>query len=214
MRKAAPHDKQLVIDIISEAFQENPHFDFLLRKSNREKHIRKLAAYAFDYGLRRNGVFISSDNTGAAIVYKYNQVPESFTDHLNSLRLALSSFELSRLPDIIRHEGLLKSKRPAEGEYLYFWFLGVKTARRARTAAREIRDHIFDLARAEHLSVYAETTIERNKLLFERLGFEVYDYTENSEHNLKVWFMKKETAAASALARCPYPALTYRGAIV
>ncbi len=196
MRIATRQDKALVTGILCESFAGNSHFKFILRKSKPEKRLRELASYAFDYGLKRNAVLITSDEAGVAIVYKYNQ-GGYLSDLLQTTRLVIRAFDIGKLPQIIRHEKMLKAKRPVSGEFLYFWFFCVKPQRRGRSAPREIRDYMIKRSYREQLPVIAETTAERNKLLFEKFGFRVYDQLENRLNNLHVWFLVRLPDLAS-----------------
>ena len=59
-------------------------------------------------------------------------------------------------------------------------------------AVFELRDAIFEMATQVNLPIYLETAIERNKVAYERYGFETFHYWEDPAENIKFWFMKWE----------------------
>lgn len=190
MRLAKPEERSIAVQIITETFRDNPHFNFILRKNNRELALREMAHYAFDKGMRRQGVYLTSDNKGLLIAYKNNTPGSFWSDTLSTFRILLFSLSLAKLSKIRRHENFIQARRPV-GEYLYCWFFCVKKDARGRSAPREIRDYVLERSIRENLPILAETTLERNKFLFERFGFRMYDQIVNPE-GLKVWMMKRE----------------------
>ena len=73
MRKAYKSDQKLVISIVTESFVNNPSVLSVIKNDDKKnKRIAELAKYSFKTAIARNGVYISSDNKGVAICYKYN----------------------------------------------------------------------------------------------------------------------------------------------
>lgn len=201
MRLAKPEERSIAVQIITETFRDNPHFNFILRKHNRELALREMAHYAFDKGMRRQGVYLTSDNNGLLIAYKSNMPGSFWPDALSTFRILLFSLSLAKLPKIMRHENFISARRPG-GEYLYCWFFCVKKDARGRSAPREIRDYVLERSARENLPILAETTLERNKFLFERFGFSIYDQVVNSE-GLRVWMMKRELQENTVVPASP-----------
>jgi hypothetical protein len=192
MRKAVSSDQKLIIDIITESFIHNPSVLSVVKNDHKIKHrIAELAKYAFKTAVKRNGVYISSDNQGVAICYKYNEKKESFTDYWNQLNLAIKSIGLSRVIKILKREGYVKNFRPKTGDYLYFWFFGVSNKGKGRGAALELKDAIIKESINKELPIYLETSVEKNKIVYERYGFEVYHTWYNQSEKMTLWFMKR-----------------------
>jgi len=189
MKPATRSDKNLVVAIITDTFEKNPGVNWLLRTSgNRRKKIKRLAEFAFIKALDRNGVFISSNRKGVAICYPFNQNKFSLIEMFYELRFALSSIKLSRLPEVLKREAYRKKQRPTSGKYLYFWFLGVLPG--GDKAAYELKDAIFDYAQKVNLPIYLETAMERNKIIYERYGFQTFHYWNDEKENIRFWFLK------------------------
>ncbi len=192
MKKAVISDKKLVTDIISESFNYNPSVISAIKPGEKQKkqRLNGLAEYAFKTALRRNGVFISSDRKGVAICYRYNEKKESIIDYWNQLVLVIKSIGISRIFKLLKRESYIKKMRPESGNYLYFWFFGVAETGRGQGAATELKDAIFREAENKNLPIYLETSVEKNKIVYERYGFEVYHIQKNN--NMTLWFMRRK----------------------
>jgi hypothetical protein len=126
LRKVTKNDEEKVVGIITATFLENPGVNWLLRKGgSKEKKVRTLAAYAFIKAFLRDGVYLSSNEKGVALCYKYNLKIFSLKEFLYELKFALFAIDLRRVRKVLQREAYRKSIRPLSGEYLYFWFFGV-----------------------------------------------------------------------------------------
>jgi hypothetical protein len=193
MRKANISDEKLIVEIISESFIHNPSVLSVIKNDNKKKQrIAELAKYAFRTAVRRNGVYISSDNEGVAICYKYNEKKESLIDYWNQLNLVIKSIGISRVLKILKREEFVKKFRPVSGEYFYFWFFGVTNKGKGKGAAMELKDAIIKESLNKKLPIFLETSVEKNKSVYERYGFEVYHKWKNDSENMTLWFMRKE----------------------
>ena len=189
MRKASLAEKDKVIDIISSTFDTNPGVNWLIKKGGRhKKKIHRLASYSFHKSYLREGAFISSNEKGVTLCYKFNYQVFSIREVIYLLWFALFSINPRRIPKVLRRESYRRSKRPESGNYLYFWFLGVIPD--GRGAVYELRDAIIELATELNLPIYLETAMERTKVAYERYGFETFHYWEDPAENIKFWFMK------------------------
>jgi len=75
MRKADLSDKDKVVKIICESFDTNPHVNYILKNdAKRAQRLAYLSEYAFYYGMRRNGVFLTEDGQGVSIIFAYHKV--------------------------------------------------------------------------------------------------------------------------------------------
>ena len=73
MRKATRRDMHKVVSILSMAFDRNPGVNWMIRNGgDHGKKIRSMMTYAFIKALIRDGVFISSNEKGVALCFKYN----------------------------------------------------------------------------------------------------------------------------------------------
>lgn len=149
-----------------------------------------MMTYAFIKALIRDGVFISSNEKGVALCFKYNFQKFSLSEILYAMKFALTSLNFMHITKILKREAYRERMRPASGEYLYFWFFGV--LRDGGCAAFELYHEILNLAESIKMPVYLETALERNHRIYERFGFKTFHYWEVPEEGIQFWFMKWE----------------------
>ncbi len=188
MRLATRKDQKIVADIITETFMNNPGVNWMFsERGNRAKKISRLADFAFIKCYNRNGVYISSNGKGVALFYRTDKPKFSLLELYYHLRFGLLSIQFSKIPEVLRRESFRNSKRPKDEPYYYFWFLGV--LKEGATAGFELNKELLAMAKKENVPVYLETTMERNKEIYERMGYETFDFWEDESKGIKFWFL-------------------------
>ncbi|NOU60889.1 hypothetical protein [Marinifilum caeruleilacunae] len=178
-------DEKLVTDIISESFKNNPSVISSLKNDHKiNKRIKELAKYAFRTANRRKGVFLSSNDKGVAICYHFGGKKNSLADYWDQIMLLINAIGVRKLPAILQRESYIKKIRPQDGNYLYFWFFGVKESYRGSEAARELQTAIFRDSENKQLPIYLETSLEGN-LLMEVEGLEAFTMNEGDMYIVK-----------------------------
>ena len=189
VRKATRGDKKLVLDILEKQFSEIPGTTWMLKKGkHRSRHIRNLLSFAFEKGLKCNGVYISHNQKGVAICFPEHQVKFSFKVFISELKFLLFSVPLSYLPKLQIIESHRNKCRSHHDDYLYFWFFAALKG--GEDAGYELKHAIFELAETQHLPIYAETTVRKNKVVYERFGFETYHHWHSPFNKVDYWFMR------------------------
>lgn len=195
MKLARLSDKEKVVEILLESFATNPTFQFLIRNNKRKQHyVERIASYAFDFAIRRRGVVLSNNEKGVALCFKYDYMKKDMIDIIRMVTLVIRAFAVRKIFKILRHTNYVEKTRPQCGDYYYFWFFGVLSEEQPKTSGRELAIHVLKKAESESKDIYAETTLEKNKRVYERFGFEVYKEWYNPENELNVWFMRKLAA--------------------
>ena len=198
MRSASLSDKELVIDIIAQTMNENRGTTWMLKSAD-IKHLKNLAQYAFYKAYYKKGAYISSNNKGLALCFKFNTPLKSITPIIHEIIFFIKSVKISSIPKILKLEAYKKKQRPAHGEYLYFWFFS--TLKGCDNAGYELKNEIFNLSKKKQLPIYAETSRLRNKIVYEYFGFKTYHYFEDKNKDLQYWFMKWESQTFSKVER-------------
>ena len=192
MRKCVFTDRSKVIEIIAESFDSNPSVNRVIKNDyKRKERIKALADYSFKTSVMRDGAFLSSDEQGVALCYRYNLKKESLTDYWNQLQLVVKAIGLSRVLSIMKRDAFFKSKRPKDGNYLYFWFLGITNKGKGGIAIRELKEMIFVESLKQNLPIYLETSVPKNKRVYERYGFETYHEWHDPQSGDLIWLMRR-----------------------
>ncbi len=186
-------DKQAVIDIIVKSFDHIPGIKWIIgNNGNREKRLRAMADFIFEKAFARDGVVLSADRQGVGIYFRFNGKKTSLRDYWNEIKFAFRCIGLARAGEIMNREKYILSQRPADGNYIYYWMFGVKPDARGNGAARELKNLIMEESRNQQLPIYLETTVEKNRRVYERYGFQLYHTWHVEKRNVTIWFMKKE----------------------
>lgn len=192
MRQCCKADKQKVIAIITESFDTNPSVNRVIKNdAKRKQRIEALADYSFKTALSRNGAYLSSDEQGVALCYQYNFKKEGLVDYLHQIQLVRKAIGFGRVLDIMKRDSYFKLKRPADGNYLYFWFLGITDKGKGGIAIRELKEHLFAESSIKNLPIYLETSVPKNKRVYERYGFETYHEWKDPKTADVIWLMKR-----------------------
>lgn len=192
MKTANIHDKSKVVGIIAKAFEDNPTLLFLIRNTkNKRYYLECIAGYAFEFAVRRHGVFLSDNDRGVAICFRYNYMKKDVRDLINLLKLILLAFSIRRILLIFYHNHYIEHIRPQDGNFLYFWFFGALPELQQGRSARDLSSEIFAMARKSGLDILAETTLKKNKTVYERYGFKTYLQWYNPYNKIHVYFMRK-----------------------
>ncbi len=196
MVQAKANDRDSAIEIIVDSFWQNPSVLNTIKggtEIQKKRQITTLAGYAFDYGLRRNGVWFSSDKSGIAICYEFGSIKENLNDLYGQIALLFKTIGITRIGSVLTHEKELKNGRNTTAPFLYFWFYGVKTGDQGKGAALELKNGIFQLSQQLQLPIYAETSVPKNYRVYQRYGFECYHELKDrtSDNGSTLWFLKR-----------------------
>lgn len=184
MPKANSIQKDRVLEVLSNSFRNNPSVDSVIN-SQRDKlsQINSLVNYAYWKARNRDGVFISENERGVALCFRSDLKRFSLNELFAELSLAMA-ISLKQSLEVFKREKEIKQRRIRE-PHLYFWFFGAEPG---GNDARELKNEIFDCSKKTALPILAETSVLRNKEIYERFGFKVYDEFTDQNGTL-LWFM-------------------------
>ena len=179
-------DKKDSVRIIANTFDANPSVNIVIgEKGNRRKKIKRLAEFAFIKALNRKGAFLSNNKMGTALCFSSSNGSFNLIELYYEIRFAFS-IPVSKVIQTLKREAYLKKHR-YNSEHMYFWFLGVQEG--GGEAGFELKNYLFQLSENSELPIILETSVERNKLIYERYGFEVYHEWPDSGGGKALWFM-------------------------
>lgn len=191
MKHASPSDKQLIIQIFQEAFIDNPHIIYLLGSKRLKRKIAIMTEHVLRVAQKRGGVYLSENKDGVLIVFEAEALKLSFLEKCSQYWMAIRCFEWRRLPEISKTEKQVQLLRICQPTDLYVWFYAVSDAALGGPTARELMRDLFHLARVQNGAIYAETSIKRNAVVYERFGFECYHHSQFPHFDL--FHLRKST---------------------
>ncbi|WP_053406450.1 N-acetyltransferase [Persicobacter sp. CCB-QB2] len=188
IKKAEAKDKNTVVNILTTSFARDAHIQWLLEKSDYEQKVPLLMAYLFEEAIRSGVVYLTEDETAAAIWKGGKKMPFSW----KWLGVNLEMLLKLGLPTIIRNLQTVKftSKHLAEAEQYYnLYSLGVLPESRGKGYASLLMDAVLEKKQKEGVPVYLETASLRNVSIYEKKGFVTYSEYKKGNHIL--YHMKK-----------------------
>jgi len=190
------NDKELIVDMLSEAFLDNPRVLRTVKKGNTEKKLRIMTEYAYDLVSKYNGVFLSSDQSTAMLYYRKSEHKMNLYDFWRYFRMFMLCIKPSKAPNIQKREKYIGSLRPQGIDYIYVWLLGNNPQIRGLKGLAEIRSLLDEKSLEYNLPILIETTVERNLKLYQYVGFEIYHHWYDAKEDLNVWFLMREVKVA------------------
>ena len=185
-------DLEIIISILTAAFEQNPRFQAVIKKKNPSRSIRHMSEYAYHLMDRLDGIYLSQDKTTVLFYYIKKQYNRTLRDYLRYGRMFLKAIRPSRYLPTIRREKHMAKLRLGYEDYIYVWVLGSVPHNKSLKGLADIRDHLFGLSEKLQLPILIETAVERLRKLYQYVGFEEYRKWEDKEAGINVWFMERK----------------------
>ena len=185
-------DRDIIISIVSNAFEQNPRVQAIIKKKNPARNIRLMTEYAYELVGKFDGIYFSKDKTTVLFYYKKSQYHRGLVDYLKYGKMFLKAIKPSQLFPTLKREKYIKSLRPDYDDYIYVWILGSDPETTSIKGLVDIRDHLFGLSKKLNLPILIETTVEKVLKLYTYVGFELYHKWDDREAGINVWFLKRE----------------------
>ena len=198
---AAAADLEGVAADLSDAFSDDPMFDWFFRTDGRRDEAR-LRFFRFLVGKMAFGAGKIERPAGggaAAIWMPFEWLgPTPFLQEIRALPTLLFTTGLARFGRLSAMRDDMDRHHPLQRRHAYLWFLGVATAAQGHGVGSRLLKTGTDRCDAQGLPAYLETQTERNVALYRRHGFEVL-----SEHRCRpdapmMWSMWREPKAPEA----------------
>jgi GNAT superfamily N-acetyltransferase len=193
IRTADEGDRELVVRLLDEAFQDDPVSGWVFpgEEYRRRTHHKLMAAFT-DIVLAEGRVDVTEDGTACAL---WLSVPAG--DHGGDPADDESAAELRAAvdPENERVEliGRLTAEiHPSGRAHAYLWMIGVAPGHQGEGLGTALITSVLDRCDREGLSAYLEASSARSRKLYERLGFELVDRPLDLPDGPRMWPMWRE----------------------
>lgn len=174
MRVANWDDQDVVVDIISQSFDENKSINFVAKQDKKRKErIQLLIRYSFFQGMNFGKVYLSDDNKGACIVLFPNQKKTTFGSVIWDLKLAFKCIGASRVLKVLKRESGIKAKQPTDKNFVHLWYIGVYPDSQQKGIGSSLLSNI--LKKYPDEMFYLETSTAENLPFYKKYNFKVTD---------------------------------------
>ncbi|MFI1162750.1 GNAT family N-acetyltransferase [Streptomyces sp. NPDC020801] len=177
IRAAGEGDRELVVRLLDEAFQDDPVSGWVFpgEEYRRRVHRRLMAAFT-DIVLAAGRIHVTEDGAGCALWLSMPAADSRNGHHPEGgdgpaeavqLREAVDPAN-ARVEEIAR---LMAETHPADRAHEYLWMIGVAPARQGEGLGSALIEHVLARCDREGLPAYLEASSTRSTKLYERLGF-------------------------------------------
>ncbi|MDA8885991.1 hypothetical protein N8368_02435 [Bacteroidia bacterium] len=192
MQQVTEATKKTALRILVSSFGDNPGALWVIKKKgNLRKRLAVLCLFCLEVSMQKQGAYLTTDNNGVALIFKNTARQNPFKWIWGYIQLGNKCIGWDRAYSIIRRERTIQGKRPKR-EHLYFWMLAVENNSFGLSTIIEIRDFTYQLSQKYNLPIYAETSLPKNRLMYERYGFKVYDTWIIEKEEITLWFLARE----------------------
>ncbi|MGV9990710.1 GNAT family N-acetyltransferase [Streptomyces sp. NPDC003374] len=174
IRAAGEDDRELVVRLLDEAFQDDPVSGWVFpgEEYRRRTHPRLMAAFT-DIVLAEGRIDVTADGTACAL---WLSVPAGGHPGAGQGDGAEDAVRLREAVDpanqrVERIARLAAAAHPADRAHEYLWMIGVTPSRQGEGLGGALIGHVLDRCDREGLPAYLEASSARSTRLYERLGF-------------------------------------------
>lgn len=189
MLRAEYKDKERIVDILANSFDENKSVNYIITQDKkRSQKIRKLMEYSFDVCYLFGDVFLTDDKKGCALILLTDKKRTNLKSILLDVKLIITCTGLANLAKAISRESKIKKLHPKELMY-YLWFIGVEPKEQNKGIGTALLMEVINRGISINRSVYLETSTMKNIPWYKKFGFKIYN---ELDLGYRLYFMKKE----------------------
>lgn len=188
MKQAALNDKNLVVGILTDAYQNDPHINYLLEKSRNKNKMRIAMEYIFDVSYATGEIYLNEDKTAVAL-WDTKRKPKSLLSGI-FLRIGLTiqlGFETTMR--ILKLNQILEMNLPKGKKIARLYTLAISRKGRGKGYTKKLIDFMVDKMTGSKTPVYIDTLKASDMGLFCKSGFHLFKAIEFD--NQKLFFMNK-----------------------
>ena len=188
MIKAGSQDKNLVVDILTKAFDTNKSANYIVKQdSKRIKRLEALMDYSFEMCHRFGKVYLSDDKKACALIL-YPDKKTALGSVLLDLKLILKTIGVENIGKALKRESAIKAIQPKTPIY-YLWFIGVNPKFKNQGLGTNLLNDVIAESENEKRPVYLETSTLQNLPFYEKFGFRTY---HELDFSYKLFFLKRD----------------------
>jgi hypothetical protein len=185
-------DRDIIIGIVTHAFEQNPRAQAMMKQKNPARSVRYMTEYAYRLVDKMDGIYLSEDKTTVLFYYLKSQYKRTISDYLRYGIMFTKAIRPSQFFPTLKREKYIASLRPEYEDYIYVWVLGSVPDNKSLRGLADIRDHLFGLSEKLQLPILIETTVEKVLKLYRYVGFEEYHKWHDREAGIDVWFLERK----------------------
>jgi len=189
MRIAQPQDRNLVINLLAQAFKANQSVNYIIGTGEGRIHrLRFLISYSFDICRLFGEVFITEDDKGCALVLFPDKKRITIKSIVLDVRLALRAIGLMNVGRALKREVAIKKCQP-EMRLYYLWFIGVRPDAQGLGIGSSLLKELKQRSQQLERTICLETSTLRNIPWYKKNGFTIYN---ELDFGYRLYFLKSD----------------------
>lgn len=191
-------DRELIIEMVTEAFEQNPRAMAMIKKKDPVRSIRLMAEYAYYLIKKFDGIYLSQDKSTVLFYYTKKEYRRTLMDNLKYGQMFLKAIRPSQLIPTLKREKYIEGLRPDYDDFIYVWILASDQGKTSIRGLADINQHLHKLSERLQLPILIETTLAKLLRLYKYVGFEPYHEWHDEEADITVWFLERALKKDSA----------------
>jgi ribosomal protein S18 acetylase RimI-like enzyme len=195
IRKITRADFDVVTDVLTRAFDDDPVMTYLIpQDSRRVERLRTMMGTALDPLTHPYGeTWMTEAGDGAALWNPPGQLPHGLKDNLRLLPTMLRVAGLRGFPRVMSALDRMEKKHPKDPHY-YLLAIGVDPPKQGTGVGSRLLKPMVARLDAEGAPAYLESSKESNVPLYERFGFKVVEEMPIGKDGPSLWRMWRDPA--------------------
>ena len=174
MIRAQHTDKDLIINILVNSFNDNQSVNYIIKQDNkRHERIKGLMRYSFDVCNLFGDIFLSDDKKGCALLIYPDKKRTTLKSILLDAKFVLTSIGLSNINKAMKREAKIKEVHP-DGLLYYLWFIGVESGNQNKGIGSRLLNEIISEGQKQNRTICLETSTIKNLPWYKKFGFSIY----------------------------------------
>lgn len=174
MREATLADKKLVVEILTESFQDNQSVNYLIPNDSRNARIRALMDYSYETCKLFGKVYVSEDRKGCALVSFPDRKKTTLKSLWLEVKLIFGAIGFGNISKAVNREKEISKNYPSPSLY-YLWFIGVATESQNNGVGGKLMTELLMEAKRMERPLYLETSTLKNVPWYKKFGLNVYN---------------------------------------
>jgi ribosomal protein S18 acetylase RimI-like enzyme len=175
MIEATYADKNTVVDILAQSFEDNKSVNYIVKQdAQRKRRIQRLMAYSFEVCHAFGKVLLSEDKKACALVVFPDKRKTTLHSILWDIQLVVNCIGIAGVTRAMRREDRIKKLQPKEPLY-YLWFIGVQPDEQNKGIGSVLLSELMEDAKATKRTFCLETSTKGNIPWYLKWGLEIYN---------------------------------------
>lgn len=183
MQKAKLEDKNVVVDILTISFKNDPHINFLLEKSKNKNKLRIIMEYVFEESFNKGDIYLNEDNTAVAL---WNMgTKEKFNWRFIYRNLSfLFRIGFETTSRILKMDKIVHKYHPKTEQFAHLYTIGVLPESQGKGYAKQLINFMAEKMSKTKSALYLETANTTNIGIYNKVGFHVFQTINMDGHTL------------------------------